>query len=91
VDNQTNTLNVNTTKAVKVWDGNLTPAWTFEILSSFFAINGLTPVFYDCNNKWGVLNEDTGQWDGAVGMVVSLALFVRLNACASGSNLGGHY
>ena len=43
--------------------------YTWEILSSFFKINKLTPIFADCNNTWGWLDEDTGLWNGAVAMV----------------------
>jgi hypothetical protein len=44
-------------------------AWHWEILSSFFEINRVTPIFKNCNNTWGWLDEDTGLWNGAVLMV----------------------
>jgi hypothetical protein len=52
------------------------PAWSWEILSTFFAINKLTPIFIDCNGTSGLLDQDTGLWNGAVAMVGSLDLFV---------------
>ena len=48
-------------------------SWHWEILSSFFAINELTPIFNDCNFTWGWLDYDTGLWNGAVAMVDLLA------------------
>jgi hypothetical protein len=52
------------------------PAWPWEILSSFFANNKLTPTFKDCNQTWGSLDEDTGLWNGAVAMVKLLGYFL---------------
>ena len=51
-------------------------AWPWEILSSFFANNRLTPIFYNCHQTWGSLDEDTGLWNGAIAMVDSLASFL---------------
>ena len=51
-------------------------AWPWEILSSFFANNKLTPTFKDCNQTWGSLDEDTGLWNGAVAMVKLLVYFL---------------
>ena len=56
--------------------GGLVPSDSWEILSSFFAINRLTPIFIDCNRTAGWLDEDTGLWNGAVAMVDFLGLFL---------------
>ena len=46
-----------------------TPPWKYEILDYFFKNNGLTPIFLECNDTSGVLNKNTGEWNGCVGMV----------------------
>ena len=51
-------------------------AYPWEILSSFFANNRLTPIFYNCHQTWGWLDEYTGLWNGAIAMVDSLASFL---------------
>ena len=44
-------------------------AWSYEILSSFFYSQNLTPTWQDANGTWGWLDEDTGLWNGAMAMV----------------------
>jgi hypothetical protein len=74
INQDTSAFEVNnvTNKMIQYISGGnepLTPAFSWEILSSFFANNGLTPIFYDCKKNWGRRDEDTGVWHGAVGMV----------------------
>ena len=44
-------------------------SYDYEILSSFFANYHITPTWIDCNYTWGVFDEETGHWTGAVGKV----------------------
>ena len=44
-------------------------AWEWEIQDMFFKTNNIKPQWYNCNSDWGKLNETTGQWSGAVGMI----------------------
>ena len=62
-------VNTETNSMIAQPDEGLDRSLTREILSSFFANNKLTPIFYDCKNTWGSLNKETGEWNGAVGMV----------------------
>ena len=43
--------------------------YPYEILTSFFASQNLTPIWQDNNYNWGWFNEETGLWTGAVAMV----------------------
>ena len=43
--------------------------WEWEIQDMFFKTNNIKPQWYYCNSTWGTLNETTGQWSGAVGMI----------------------
>ena len=43
--------------------------WHSEILSSFFINYGITPLWINCNSTWGIYDEETGRWTGAVGKV----------------------
>ena len=45
--------------------------WDFEILKPFFEIYNITPTWVDCNFTWGLFDEETGHWTGAVGKVNS--------------------
>ena len=40
-----------------------------KILESFFSSENLTPVWENANYTWGWLDEETGRWTGAVGLV----------------------
>ena len=44
-------------------------AWQWETQAAFFKYNNITPLWFNCNYTWGSLNETTGQWSGAVGMI----------------------
>ena len=44
-------------------------AWDWEIQEAFFKYNNITPHWLNANYSWGTLNETTGQWSGAVGMI----------------------
>ena len=46
-----------------------TVAWDWEIQEAFFEYNDITPHWTNCNYTWGVLNDTTGQWSGAVGLI----------------------
>ena len=41
----------------------------YEILLKFFENYNITPKWIDCNFTWGLFDEDTGHWTGAVGKV----------------------
>ena len=44
-------------------------AWDWEIQAAFFKYNNITPQWLNANFTWGALNETTGQWTGAVGLI----------------------
>ena len=44
-------------------------AHEWEIQAGFFATNNIEPHWFNANYTWGSLNETTGQWSGAVGMI----------------------
>ena len=44
-------------------------AWEYEIQEAFFKSNNITPHWINCNYDWGLLNQTTGQWSGAVGLI----------------------
>ena len=44
-------------------------AWIWEVQAAFFKYNNITPHWINANYTWGALNETTGQWSGAVGMI----------------------
>ena len=41
----------------------------WEIIQAFFDHHSLTPTWIDCRGIRGVLDEETGTWNGAVGKV----------------------
>ena len=43
--------------------------WVWEIQALFFETNNIQPIWINCNYSWGDLNDTTGQWDGAIGMI----------------------
>ena len=45
--------------------------YEYEILKPFFEIYNITPTWVDCNFTWGLFDEETGHWTGAVGKVNS--------------------
>ena len=46
-----------------------------EVLISFFSSQNLTPVWKNANFTWGWLDEETGRWTGACGLVSSGILY----------------
>ena len=44
-------------------------AHEWEIQAAFFKYNNIIPHWLNCNYTWGSLNETTGQWSGAVGLI----------------------
>ena len=43
--------------------------YDWEIIKPFLDHYTLTPTWIDCNRIWGVFDEETGTWTGAVGKV----------------------
>ena len=43
--------------------------WEWETQAAFFKYNNIKPQWINCNFSWGWLDESTGQWSGAVGMI----------------------
>ena len=41
----------------------------WEIQAAFFESNNIIPNWIYANQTWGTLNETTGQWSGAVGLI----------------------
>ena len=41
----------------------------WQIQALFFKTNNVTPDWINCNFTWGTLDETTGQWNGAVGVI----------------------
>ena len=41
----------------------------WQIQALFFETNNVIPDWINCNFTWGTLNETTGQWNGAVGVI----------------------
>ena len=52
-------------------------ALDWEIIKPFFDHYSLTPTWVNCNNTYGVLDEETGTWTGAVGKVRNCNLVNR--------------
>ena len=46
-----------------------TVAWEWEIQASFFESNNIKPQWFNANYTWGSLDQVTGQWSGAVGLI----------------------
>ena len=46
--------------------------YDYEILTSFFAAQQLSPVFKDNFHTWGHYDAELGRWLGAVGMVSTI-------------------
>ena len=46
---------------------NLAHEW--EIQAAFFATNNIKPIWLNANYSWGWLNDTTGLWSGACGMI----------------------
>ena len=44
-------------------------AQEWEIQAAFFKYNNITPHWINCNFTWGSLNNTSGQWSGAVGLI----------------------
>ena len=43
--------------------------YDWEILQSFFSANDIVPVWTNCHYTWGLYDEESGRWTGAVGKV----------------------
>ena len=46
---------------------NIAQEW--EIQAAFFKFNNIKPKWYNAYKTWGTINETTGQWSGAIGMM----------------------
>ena len=44
-------------------------SYEWEIQAAFFETNNIEPQWLNANYSWGTLNETTGHWSGAVGMI----------------------
>ena len=44
-------------------------AWEWEIQAAFFKYNNIKPQWINANQTHGTLNESTGHWSGAVGLI----------------------
>ena len=65
VDTETQTIVEHPVRPVNGWYSNI--PWDWEIIKSFLDHYSLTPTWIDCDP--GLLDEETGTWTGAVGMV----------------------
>ena len=54
---------------VKPYMGYINVALEWEVQAKFFEFYNLKPQWFDADFTWGTLNETTGQWSGAVGMI----------------------
>ena len=54
---------------VKPYVNYFATAWEWETQAAFFKYNNITPHWINANFTWGTLNETTGQWNGAVGLI----------------------
>ena len=48
-------------------EGSIAREW--EIQATFFATHNINPKWINANFNWGILNDTTGQWSGAVGLI----------------------
>ena len=67
VDSETQTMVEFPVRPVKGWYSYI--PWDWEIIKAFLDHYNLTPTWIDCNFIWGVFDEETGTWNGAVGKV----------------------
>ena len=44
-------------------------AYEWETQKAFFETCNIKPIWLNANYTWGALNDTTGQWSGAVGMI----------------------
>ena len=44
-------------------------AWEWEIQAAFFKYNNITPHWINANYTWGLLDNTTNHWSGAVGLI----------------------
>ena len=44
-------------------------AYFWEILSKFFSIHNIDPIWLDCDYDWGWYDEELGSWTGCMGKV----------------------
>ena len=54
---------------LRPYEGYNPVAWEWETQAAFFKYNNITPHWLNANFTWGTLNETTGQWSGAVGLI----------------------
>ena len=52
---------------IELRGGNVAQEW--EMQDMFFNNNNIKPRWSNCNSTWGILNETTGKWSGAVGVI----------------------
>ncbi|XP_023347167.1 uncharacterized protein LOC111715988 isoform X2 [Eurytemora carolleeae] len=74
VDNETNEIDTATI------EGNL--------LTAFIGLYQLKVILLNNFKVWGRLDENTGKWDGTVGMVSGRNLFIRISALRSMTQVG---
>ena len=48
----------------------------YDILTSFFENYKIKPSWINCNYTWGLFDEETGHWTGAVGKVILYSMFI---------------
>ena len=72
-NNEKTIFEINSGKMVryplKPYVGFFPVALEWEVQAAFFEINNIIPHWKNCNYTWGSLNETTGKWSGAVGMI----------------------
>ena len=74
VKNQPNVFEVSTNTRelvrypLRPYLGFFSIAWDWEIEAAFFELHNITPQYTFCDT-WGTLNDTTGQWSAAVGMI----------------------
>ena len=54
---------------VQPWVSYYKIAKEWEIQAAFFKYNNITPQWFNANYSWGSLDETTGQWSGAAGLI----------------------
>ena len=51
------------------WSSYLPQVW--EVLSKFFSLYNIEPIWLNCGFSWGHYDEEKGAWTGCVGKVLS--------------------
>ena len=79
VDPETQTMVEYPQRPVKGWHSSIPRNW--EIIKSFIDHYSLIPTWIDCDYTFGILDEETGTWTGAVGKVKNcffLDIFIQM-------------